>query len=278
MQKLQTLIDMLTKGRDIHISVLDVSGILNTPLTEVRFENVIHSKKFCNIAKSTQYGNRMCLLCKAFANTKAIKYREAFSGHCFWGIYEAAYPVVINGSVAAVVYVGNAVIDKEYSKRLVRTLCRRSSVCADDLLGELDSCEVLTDPSESAAIAELVGEYIKRICPTVPRFESNEHWLVTAMKRHAENAYNEEISLRELAVAYHKNEKYMGRLFKKETGVSFRRYCNGIRLEKAAELLRATHKKIIDVAMECGFDNVPYFNRIFVKAFNASPSEYRNNG
>ena len=266
---------MLTKGRDIHISVLDVSGILNTPLTEVRFENVIHSKKFCNIAKSTPYGNRMCLLCKAFANTKAIKNREAFSGHCFWGIYEAAYPVMINGSVAAVVYVGNAIVDKEYSQRLVRTLCGRASVCTDSLFPELDRCEVLTDPSEAAAIAELVGEYINRICPTVPRFESREHWLVTAMKRHAENVYSEEISLRELAVTYHKNEKYIGRIFKKETGVSFREYCNGVRMQRAAELLKGTRDKVIDVAFECGFNNVSYFNRLFQRNYGVSPSEYR---
>ena len=45
MQKLQFLIDMLTKERKIHISILDVSGILNTPSTKIAFQNVIHSDR-----------------------------------------------------------------------------------------------------------------------------------------------------------------------------------------------------------------------------------------
>ena len=53
MQNLQVLIDMLTKGRKLHISILDLNGILNTPSTRICFENVIHSKRFCDIAKST---------------------------------------------------------------------------------------------------------------------------------------------------------------------------------------------------------------------------------
>ena len=49
MQNLQVLIDMLTKGRKLHISILDLNGILNTPSTRICFENVIHSKKFCDM-------------------------------------------------------------------------------------------------------------------------------------------------------------------------------------------------------------------------------------
>lgn len=72
MQKLQILIEMLTKGRKLHISIWDLSGILNTSSTKIDFQNVIHSKSFCNIAKSTEKGFRSCLHCKYLANTKAI--------------------------------------------------------------------------------------------------------------------------------------------------------------------------------------------------------------
>lgn len=275
MQKLQTLIDMLTKGRKLHISVLDVSGVLNTPLSEVEFKNVIHSKEFCNIAKSTHKGNNLCLRCKAIANTKAISGKEAFAGHCFWGIYEAAHPVVINGSVAAVVYVGNAVVDRDKTARILEGSCRRTGLDPARLYRELENCEVLEDPYEVTAIAEIVGDYIKSTCAKAPQSDQNEHWIVSAMKRHAENSYTDEISLREMAVTYHKNEKYIGRIFKRETGVSFREYCNGVRMQRAAELLTSTRDKVIDVAFECGFNNVSYFNRLFQRTYGVSPSEYR---
>ena len=49
MQTLQTFITQLEKGRALHISVLDLSGALNTPLTRVEFKYAIHSKSFCDI-------------------------------------------------------------------------------------------------------------------------------------------------------------------------------------------------------------------------------------
>lgn len=51
MQNLQVMIDQLTKGRHLHISILDLTGILNNTMTEISFKNVIHSKRFCDIAK-----------------------------------------------------------------------------------------------------------------------------------------------------------------------------------------------------------------------------------
>ena len=78
MQNLQFLIDMLTKERKLHINILDLNGILNTPSTKIAFENVIHSKKFCDIAKSTENGYRLCLRCKKLANTKAVEHKKSF--------------------------------------------------------------------------------------------------------------------------------------------------------------------------------------------------------
>ena len=76
MQNLQVMIDQLTKGRHLHISILDLTGILNNTMTEISFKNVIHSKRFCDIAKSTDKGYRTCLRCKMLANTKAIHCNE----------------------------------------------------------------------------------------------------------------------------------------------------------------------------------------------------------
>ena len=34
--------------------------------------------------------------------------------------------------------------------------------------------------------------------------------------------------------------------------------------------------KVIDIALECGFNNIAYFNRLFSKVYGTSPSEYRS--
>ena len=133
MKSLQFFIDMLSKNRKLHISILDVTGILNTPSRKLELENIIHSKDFCKTAKSTERGMRLCLYCKKLANTKAVTEKKAFSGHCPYGLFEAAVPVVIGGAVCAVIYVGNAIIDKEKTSARIERSCRYTKVNKDRL-------------------------------------------------------------------------------------------------------------------------------------------------
>lgn len=274
MQNLQFLIDMLTKGRKIHVSVLDVVGILNTPSTEINFKNLIHSKEFCDIAKSTPKGFRACLHCKYLANAKAISSKKSFCGHCAYGIFEAAMPVIIGETVAAIVYVGNAIIDEKYTKERIEKVSDYASTDAEKLYEKISECEYIESADELMGIAEIVSDYIKTILRTKPRAETRLHWLVSTIKQHADQAFCFNPTLKELSVLYHKNEKYLGRLFKEEMGVSFHQYCLRLRLEKAEELLLSTSDKIIDVALECGFNNISYFNRAFKAQYGTSPSEY----
>ena len=274
MQKLQFLIDMLTKERKIHISILDLSGILNTQSTKIAFRNVIHSKTFCDIAKSTEKGYRSCLHCKNLANTKAVSSKKPFYGHCLYGIYEAAMPVIIDDTVSAIVYVGNAIVDIDHTKKRIEKTCRYTHVDKQQLHEQIEKCEHVDHINELVGISEIVCDYIKMLYQTESKEPSQLHWLVSALKQHADQTYCFNPTLKELSVLYRKNEKYMGRLFIKEMHMSFHKYCLLLKLQKAEALLSGTNDKIIDIALECGFDNISYFNRAFKKQYGMSPSEY----
>lgn len=275
MQKLQVFIDLLTKNRRLHISVCDISGILNTPLTELKFESIIHSKPFCGIAKSTDKGYRTCLRCKRLANTKAVNRKEPFCGYCPYGLYEAVVPVIVNGSTAAIVYVGNAVTDNAKALLHMKKTCLYTGVDLQRLADELMLCESIEDTSELTQIAELVADYLRLLYKNAPQKEQKLNWLVSLMKRYADEMYCTSISLNELAIACRKNEKYLGRLFKKETGKTFNEYCVQLRLNKAEKLLLQSNERIIDIAFDCGFNNISYFNRLFKSKHGISPKEYR---
>jgi two-component system response regulator YesN len=47
------------------------------------------------------------------------------------------------------------------------------------------------------------------------------------------------------------------------------------RLPQAAWMLQNTHKKISDIANEVGYENISFFNRIFVAMHGMSPRQYR---
>ena len=71
------------------------------------------------------------------------------------------------------------------------------------------------------------------------------------------------------------NEKYIGKLFKAQTGFTVKEYLNRRRLDTAEQLLRNTKLSITEISSKSGFNNVTYFNRLFKKHFNFSPKNYR---
>lgn len=275
MQNFQSFIDIISKGRKIHICVHDMTGVLAADTTAVARKNAIHTKAYCDAAKSTPKGRRLCLWCKMLANNKATCEKKPFSGRCPWGLEEAAYPVIKNGNVIAIVYVGNFITDVLKTEECIKKACLATEVSESRLRDLLNECDRDTTADEALSIAEIVSDYLLMLCQKTTYAPKNYHWLVGVLKNYADSLSNNDISLSALARIYHKNEKYMGRLFKKETGKSYSEYCNDVRLDRAAELLVCGSGKIIDIALECGFNHVSYFNRSFKMRYGMSPSQYR---
>ncbi|MFQ8953858.1 MAG: hypothetical protein ACLR56_13185 [Oscillospiraceae bacterium] len=81
---------------------------------------------------------------------------------------------------------------------------------------EINQCEYTKNAAELLQIAELVSDYLKLLYEHAPPTTKKLHWLVSVMKCFADEMYCSNISLKELATTYQKNEKYLGRLFQKE--------------------------------------------------------------
>ncbi len=61
------------------------------------------------------------------------------------------------------------------------------------------------------------------------------------------------------------------RWFRQVTEISFIRYLNRFRLEKAFLELKNTDKTVLESSQEAGFDNPSNFNRLFKKQFPMTP-------
>lgn len=82
-------------------------------------------------------------------------------------------------------------------------------------------------------------------------------------------------SIAQLARAAGMSEGHFSRLFKlylRQTPIV---YLNGLRLRRAAELLRQPDVSVSEAAMSCGFDNFSYFSKMFRARYGCTPSEYR---
>lgn len=94
---------------------------------------------------------------------------------------------------------------------------------------------------------------------------------------HIKNSYSDvDLSLQYLADEFHVNSAYLGRIFKKETGVNFADYLNLYRIDEAKKLLKETNLRGSELCKKIGFSNYNYFYIVFKKVTGQKPSELRN--
>lgn len=90
--------------------------------------------------------------------------------------------------------------------------------------------------------------------------------------------FQEDIALKNLADAAHMSEGQLCRSFKRLTGSTPFTWLNRYRIMESCAWLSGSDKKIGEIAMLCGFNNISYFNREFLRVMKVTPSEYRKQG
>lgn len=89
--------------------------------------------------------------------------------------------------------------------------------------------------------------------------------------------YARPITLEETATYAGMNKSAFCTFMRRHTGMTWSMYLNGIRLERAMEMLLHTDSNISDIAYGSGFSSVAYFNRLFRRRFGLSPKAARLN-
>jgi PAS domain S-box-containing protein len=87
--------------------------------------------------------------------------------------------------------------------------------------------------------------------------------------------YSETLKVEELARMSSLSEYQYERRMKKAFQLTAGQFITKTRVEAACELLRATEKQIVDVAVECGFYDQSAFSRQFKATTGLTPSGYR---
>ncbi|MCG7377035.1 AraC family transcriptional regulator [Paenibacillus sp. ACRSA] len=87
--------------------------------------------------------------------------------------------------------------------------------------------------------------------------------------------YPEALRLKELADEANMSEGHFCRFFKQMVQKSPVDYINYYRVQQACYLLENTDHKIVDIAMDVGFEHLSYFITTFKKHKSTTPSQYR---
>ncbi len=83
------------------------------------------------------------------------------------------------------------------------------------------------------------------------------------------------ISRTDVASYVHLNEEYFSRLFKQQTGETFKDYVMMEKMREAQKLLKHSRLSISIIASKVGYDNFSHFSKMFKKITDQTPQEYR---
>ncbi len=275
MQDLNTFLNLLTEEKKLHISITDISGILEYDKLKIMPKYTIHSKIFCDTAKKTAEGYNLCMYCKKVCNKISVKRKKSFSGLCAFGIYEIVYPVVIENEVKCIIYIGNIITDINSSMKKLKSVAPKESL--NSLSELIYGAEFCSDSKKYFPLAEIISDYIKALYSKVSESRrSIYHTAVQSAIHSIEMNFYHPLTLKSIADTCFINEKYFGRLFKEQVGKTFHEYLNEVRLENAYKLLSDTNKNVLEVAFASGFNSASYFTRIFKEKYKINPRELKN--
>ena len=275
-ESLETLLRLLCTGSGLHICIHDVSGLLEQSALALPFSYKMHASGFCDAAKETAAGLDLCMRCKARSNQKAVRFGTWFDGFCAYGLYELVHPVTIGGAVRCIIYIGNIIADRDRTVEMIHRATRITKVDPERVTARIPAAQPFVSQPHYRAMARLIDGHIRLLYQHAEtQTLSGCHWAVKNIRHDIETHFAGELSLKREAQLYFLNEKYVGRIFKRETGCTFHQYLNRIRLRHAARQLRESERTVLDISLECGFQNVTYFNRLFKREFGMAPSAYR---
>lgn len=128
---------------------------------------------------------------------------------------------------------------------------------------------------EEALTAWLVA-MLERIMDAI---KSNRHYPISVMMGRAisfmQEHLREDISRDDVAKVACLSPSHFSRVVKQTFGQSFTELLTQMRIDRAKEMLIRTEKSLIQICLDCGFNDQSYFTKVFQKVTGHPPGEFR---
>ncbi|MGG6311471.1 response regulator transcription factor [Paenibacillus macerans] len=140
--------------------------------------------------------------------------------------------------------------------------------------------DMAADPrklSQSGRVMEWAENMLESLeSGSVREFRDAKNQLIVKIHRFIEHRIAEDVSLQTIADHVNLHPVYLSTLYKQEMKENISDFIMRYRMEKAGMLLRTTDIKIYELASQLGFQNPPYFSKLFKNYYGVTPQEYRD--
>jgi AraC-like DNA-binding protein len=142
------------------------------------------------------------------------------------------------------------------------------------MIGELGRAEPGCLLAAAGYCAELLALLVRDAMVPASR-EATELRRLAPVFRLIERRHAQRLTLDELAESVHLHPAYFSSVFRDATGIPPLRYVARYRLNRVRELLLSTPMPVTEIALETGYHDPSYLDRVFRRIEGLSPSAYR---
>lgn len=147
------------------------------------------------------------------------------------------------------------------------TLVTGEQILTDNVIAQLQI---------KAGILQLIGILMEAgLMRQSPGSESQKITAIKTVLSYITEHYQEKLYVQDLASQINMNEQYFCRFFKRSIGKTPIDYINDYRLNKVIRLLETRDAPVTEVCLECGFNNMGNFQRLFKRKTRTTPLQYR---
>ena len=84
------------------------------------------------------------------------------------------------------------------------------------------------------------------------------------------------VTLDDLSEKFFLSKPYLSKYIKEKSGMTFGDIVQKVRLKKARAMLKSSNASVESIAESVGYQNVEHFNRLFKRAYEMTPVQFRN--
>lgn len=121
--------------------------------------------------------------------------------------------------------------------------------------------------------SELSRYIISKLSEINSKLRSQEN-IMQVIEEYIEKNYAYNITLQSIAGKFNIDYFYLSRKFVSHFDMSFRKFINKVRMEKAMELIKKSDYKLKDIAELVGYENYESFSKTFNKHFGKTPTDF----
>jgi len=228
---------------------------------------------FCRIMELSAQSCEACH--DLHARLQAPTGSGARTAECFAGMTSSSVPVKVRDKTLLWLHTGHVFLGKKGGRKwagLRRFIARSGldpAVCEQAL-----QAARAEDPSRYRAAIRLLEIFADQLAESLAPMGEN-YPAVTQVLRMMREDLEQDWTLPRVARAVKMNPSYLSDMFRKSTGETFTAGLARLRVERACRLLTATRLDISEIAFASGFRSISQFNRVFKKATEKTPGEFR---